>query len=321
MKELGNLQWDPSWVSQLGCIKGCLDYLGVDISKGWLYGGTGHAFVINMHDEVCLSGPTAWKPVMLFELAANLGYAVQGVFGSKHAGDLAEVQERAWAFAREAIDQDLPCCGWELEIPEYYVVRGYDDAGYYFSGPGCDEGKGPKPWGELGDTGIGMVEMYSVSPSDAAASSVVIREALVAALQHARNPEAWILPGYKSGLAGYDVWIRAVKSGTAGRMGMWYNAAVWQECRRYGVEFLEEATQRLDDGLRPLLDEGLVHYRAVARQLKTVTELYPPYQAGEGQIEVNDTSREAIEALKKARAAEAAGREVCERLGAELGDS
>ncbi len=321
MKDLENLKWDPSWVSHLGCVKGCLDYLGVDMSKGWLYGGTGHAFVINMHDDVCPSGPTAWKSVMLFELAANLGYAVQGVSGSKHAGDLAELQERAWAFAREAVDQGLPCYGWELEIPEYYVVRGYDDAGYYFSGPGCDEGKGPKPWDELGDTGIGMVEIYSVNAHEAADDATTVRKVLVAVLKHARNTETWILPGYRSGLAGYDVWIRAVKSGTAGRMGMWYNAAVWEECRRYGVEFLEKARQRLDDGFRSLLDEGLVHYRAVARQLKTVTELYPPYQAGEGQIEVNDTSREAVEALKKARAAEAAGLEVFGRLVAELGDS
>ncbi|NIV38401.1 MAG: hypothetical protein GWN58_55975 [Anaerolineae bacterium] len=324
MKELENLRWDPSWVSHLGCIKGCLDYLGVNITKGWLYGGTGHAFVINMHDEVCPSGPTAWKSEMLFDLAANLGYFVQGVFGSKHAGDLAELQERAWAFAREAIDQGLPCYGWELEIPEYYVVRGYDDAGYYFSGPGCDEGKGPKPWGELGDTGIGMVEIYRVSPrevaEDPAASAVTVREALSAALEHARNLETWILPGYRSGLAGYEAWIRAVESGSAIRMGMWYNAAVWEECRRYGVEFLEEAKQRLDDGLGSLLDEAIVHYRAVAGQLKAVTELYPPYQAGEGQIEVNDTSRAAVEALKKARDAEAAGLEALERLTTELGE-
>ena len=320
MKELENLKWDPSWVSHLGCVKGCLDYLGLDISKGWLYGGTGHAFVINMHDVVCPSGPTAWKTSMLFELAANLGYTVQGVFGSKYAGDLGELQQRAWAFAREAIDQGLPCYGWELEIPEYYVVRGYDDAGYYFSGPGCDQGKGPKPWGELGDTGIGMVEMYSVSPRDAADEATAVREALVAALQHARNPKAWILPGYKSGLAGYDAWIRAVESGTAIRMGMWYNAAVWEECRRYGVEFLEEAKLRLGSSFGPVLDDALFQYREVAGQLKAVTELYPPYQAGEGQIEVNDASRAALEALKKAREAEAAGLEVFGRLVAELGD-
>jgi hypothetical protein len=41
MKQLRNLRWAPRWVSHLGCVKGCLDYLGLDISDAWLFGGTG----------------------------------------------------------------------------------------------------------------------------------------------------------------------------------------------------------------------------------------------------------------------------------------
>jgi hypothetical protein len=47
-KHLKNLRWNPRMVSHLGCIKGCLDYLGMDISDAWLFGGTGHAFIINI---------------------------------------------------------------------------------------------------------------------------------------------------------------------------------------------------------------------------------------------------------------------------------
>ena len=321
MKELVDLEWESSWVSHLGCVKGCLDYLGVELSKGWLYGGLGHAFVINIHEEVCPSGPTAWKSVMLFDLARNLGYTVEGVFGSKHAGDLAELQKRAWAFARAAIDQGLPCYGWELDVPEYYLIHGYDDVGYYFSGPGCVEGQGPKPWDELGDTGIGMVELYSVNRGEASADATTVHQALTAVLEHAGNPEAWIFPKYRSGLAAYDLWIRSLESGTASAMGMWYNAAVWEECRRYGVEFLRETKQRLDVGLGPLLDEALVHYQVVAEQLKAVTGLYPSPGAGEAPIEVNDASRAAVEALKVAREAEAAGLEALGKLVSELGES
>jgi hypothetical protein len=83
MKALTHCQWTPRWVSHLGCVKGCLDFLGIEISDAWLYGGTGHAFVINLHEEVCPSGPTAWGTGKLFELAANLGYKAEGVFASK----------------------------------------------------------------------------------------------------------------------------------------------------------------------------------------------------------------------------------------------
>ena len=52
MKQLENLRWKPHWTSHLGCIAGCLDYLDMEISNGWLFGATGHAFVINLHEEV-----------------------------------------------------------------------------------------------------------------------------------------------------------------------------------------------------------------------------------------------------------------------------
>jgi hypothetical protein len=88
------------------------------MSKGWLHGGAGHAFVINMYDEVCPSGPTAWVTTRVMELGSNLGYRVEGVSGSKRETDLAGLQQRAWAFTRQAIDQGLPCYGWELSIPD-----------------------------------------------------------------------------------------------------------------------------------------------------------------------------------------------------------
>lgn len=48
MKKLEYLRWKPHNVTHLGCIKGCLNYLGVEVSDPWLYGATGHAFIINI---------------------------------------------------------------------------------------------------------------------------------------------------------------------------------------------------------------------------------------------------------------------------------
>jgi hypothetical protein len=311
MKALENLRWSPQWVSHLGCIKGCLDYLGLDISNAWLFGGTGHAFVINLHEEVCPSGPTAWKAEMLFKLGRNLGYDLDGVIGFKRNEDFAAVQRKAWDHVREKIDQGLPCYGWELEIPEFYVVCGYDDGGYYFSGPGCDEGKGPKPWQELGDTGIGVVEMYSVSPGQAADDATTVREAMGFALEHATSPGKWIHDGYRAGLAGYDNWIAAVEEGTASALGMAYNAAVWAECRSYAAQFLREAQERIGSKAEALLDEAIRHYGQVSKSLNEVTELYPfSPDLTEDPIGRAGPSGAAVEALKKARETEAAGLQV-----------
>jgi hypothetical protein len=321
MKKLANLKWSPHWVSHLGCVKGCVDYLGLDISTAWLYGGTGHAFVINIHDEVCPSGPTAWKTVMLYELGENLGYVTDdAVFGWKSEGNLAELQENAWAFTRQNIDQGLPVYGWELMIPEFYVVYGYDEVGYYYSGTEADDGKGPKPWRELADTGIGLMEIYRIKPGEAKEPRLVVKSAFEKVLYHAGNPKDWIMDGYHAGLAGFDVWIKALESGKADRFGMGYNSQVWRECRGYAVGFLKEAKERLSGEAGVLLDEGLEHYQVVADRLAQVCEKYPFDLTTQGQvIERDDKCQRTLDLLKETREAEAAGLKVLEKIVAALG--
>ena len=343
MKKLENLRWVPRWVSHLGCLKGCLDYLGLDVSDAWLFGATGHAFVINMSEVVCPSGPTAWNTERLFKLGKNIGYEVDGVlgarenvtssaslclpskvqkllrtFGLKSADDFAEKQKLAWEHAKSAIDQGLPCYGWELDIPEYYIVYGYDDTGYYLSGPGCDEGKGPKPWQELGDTEIGVIEMYSVKPGQAADDVQMVKEALAFALEHATGPAKWIFPKYKAGLAGYDNWIRALEYGTADGFGMAYNAAVWAECRGYAVLFLREAKERLNGRAAAAFDEAIERYQVVHGNLKTVTDSFPFHGLEPEHIKDQARIRTALVALRSAQNAEASGLEMLRRIVNEL---
>lgn len=315
MKMLENLKWSPKWVSHLGCLKGCLDYLGIEVTDAWLYGGTGHAFILNISEDSCPSGPTAWRTMMLFEQASALGYQIKGVFGSKYNQGLPEIQKEAWDFTRKSIDEGLPVYGWEIEIPEFYVVHGYDDRGYYYSGPGADDGKGPKSWEELGDTGIGIVEMYRIKPVQAETPAEVVRSAFEKVLKHAGNPQDWIMENYASGLKGFDLWIKGLESGKTDRFGMSYNAAVWLECRKYAVEFLQEAKERLEGASGGLFDEASEHYQVAADRLGKVSESYPwRPEGGPKLIPVDDQCREAIRWLMEAREAEANGLAVLEKI-------
>jgi len=318
MKKLENLKWVPRWVSHLGCIKGCLDYLGLDVSDAWLFGATGHAFVLNVHEVVCPSGPTAWNTEMLLKLGKNIGYEIDGVFGMKSADGFAKKQKLAWEHVQAAIDQGFPCYGWELDIPEYYVVYGYDDSGYYFSGPGCDEGKGPKPWQELGDTEISVLEMYSVQPGEVANDVQTVKEALAFALEHATSPSKWIFPKYKAGLAGYDNWIHALESGTADGFGMAYNAAVWAECRGYAVLFLQEAKGRLEERAAAAFDEAIERYQVVHENLQKIAKAFPFLGMEAEHIKDQARIHTALDALRTARDAEAGGLETLQRIVNEL---
>ena len=97
----------------------------------------------------------------MFTLGKNIGYEHAGMVGSHKSQDnFAEKQQEAWDMVRQAIDEEIPCYGWELGFPEYYVINGYDDIGYYYDGP--EPGSGPKPWRELGNTGIGELGILCI---------------------------------------------------------------------------------------------------------------------------------------------------------------
>ena len=317
-KQIEGLRWKPRWVSHLGCIKGCLDYLGADISWPWLYGGTGHAFIINVHQIVCPSGPTAWNYEMLFRLSLNLGCKVSCVFGSKDNPDFLKQQTKAWIHVCNSLDEGTPCYGWELRMPEFYVIYGVDDGGYYYSGPGCDDGEGPKSWTEVGNTDIGILEIFSLERCELAEDAKVVRDALTFALEHAKNPKKWILSGYASGPKAFDIWANALDQGTANRFGQGYNAQVWAECRGEAAAFLVEAKRRLHGKADAQFDEAIACYQLVHSRLQELAELHP-FHADAGDDEPPELkSPEGAALVREAGWAERKGLEVLGRLVKEI---
>jgi hypothetical protein len=311
MKKLPNLAWTPAWTSILGCIHGALKYLEIAPDLSWLFGATGHAFIINMSkDGSCPSGPTAWNTSELFNLGRNIGFRIEGVFGDKRQPGFKEKQIEAWELTKAAIDQNIPVVGWELAIPEWYLIEGYDDAGYLFNGPGAEMGPSPKPWRKLGKTNIGMLEIFSVNPTQSAKDNSIIKEALTFSVAFNQPKSNWLLPGYLSGQDAYKVWIKAVSSGKAMLMGHAYNAAVWAECRQNATAFLREAKLRLPGIADKAFDAAIQSYGEVAKQLKDITELYPFFENNrEEPVGINPKSEKAAEHLQEAQTAEEDGSE------------
>ncbi|MHA1136064.1 MAG: ArsR/SmtB family transcription factor [Candidatus Thorarchaeota archaeon] len=308
LKSLKKLKWQPRWVSHLGAVEASLKFLKQKISPAWIYGGTGHAFIINIAKDLCPSGPTAWRTMMLHELSSNLGYRVDGIFAVKTNPEFPRLQEKAWNHAIECIDKEIPCYGWELEAPEFYNITGYDDVGYHYSGPGCENGKGPKPWRDLGNTGIGILEVYSVHPSGTANPVKAIKQALVKSLYHASNPEDTIFPNYRSGLTGYDWWISAIEYGSAQVMGHAYNAGVWAECRKFAAQFLKEARKHVTGDIRILIDAAQKQYKIVASNLESISKDYPFTPGLDSKpIGVEGRTTKTVDSLKNAKAAEESG--------------
>src|SRR5271157_2147857 len=112
--ELNSLKQPPFNTTLMGVIKGVLDCYGIEASNALTFGGSGHAFLINIHEELCPSGPYCWKYDGFYKLVRNLGVEMADL-GFFHPGSSQGERDRVERTARESLDQGLPCSLCNLE--------------------------------------------------------------------------------------------------------------------------------------------------------------------------------------------------------------
>jgi len=326
-RQLPGLEQKRMWVTHMGCLIGCAEYLKADASSAWIWGTSGHAFALNVHEVICPSGPTAWAAEKCDALAANAGLQIEDLRADKRQEGFAKKQEEIWRKACQAMDAGLPCFGWELNVPDWYVITGYDADGHYLFTE-FDGKPGKKHHTKLGDSEIGVACVLVVKPGKAKPDRTAVREALVFALDHAAGKHSHDL--WHTGLSGYDTWVKAlqddkrVKDEEVIGFGHAYNAACWSECRKQAVAFLEEAKKRLDDEkLSPQFDEAIKRYKMVSANLDAVAKTFPFNVREQKRMreQIQDAARraKAVKALQTAREAERAGLKALARIAVSLG--
>ena len=307
MKKLDNLNFVPRATSHMGALEGCLKYLGIEVSPGWLFGSTGHAFIMNISDDLCGSDPHSWRWATVNKLGKNIGYKAEAAYTNVNKENFSQEQERAWDFARKSIDDGFPCYGWHYD---FMVIKGYDDDGYLLSGPVDDA---PGDWQKFGIDAVGFLEIWSIKPGEKADDETTIKEALSFAADMAKEPDKRTIDPGTGGLSAYDNWMKGLESGKGDAFGGAYNTAIWAECRRFAVEFLEEANERTGKKYDSLFRPAIEKYRMVSDNLNEVEKLFPYKGATEEEWKKNmadaEKRQKAVGHLKVAKAAEASGLE------------
>ncbi len=310
-------------VTQMGCIEAALRYLGRDISAPWLYGATGHAFVLHITDGLCPCGPHTWEGwSTLNGLGANVGCELEhfGPFYKEEDPDYAAHREEAWEFASAAIAEDTPVYAYDLDRGEFYLLRGCEGDAYHYFTTGPDPQKATLPKDRLGETGVGpMILLTRVWAAEPADDMTALKDAMRFGIEFAEGSRETDDPDSDSGLAAYDRWINELRAGDADPVGQAYNAHYWWECREMASEFLRAAKDRIEDDPMELF-LAIDGYDRCADELQRCCEELPfPGEDNPNPLEDEMHLRTAIMSLEEARDAERDGvkalKKVLEALG------
>lgn len=311
--------WGKTWTTAAAAIHGALTYTDKkQLSLIDVMGLTGHAFRINIDPlKVDVSGPTSFPGgYMIRRNLCNLGFTCS--LADPAVPVTPDKLERVITLIQQSIDRGFPAIGWDLFIPEFGLIYGYDDEKQ------CFYAKDVSKDGTLSYATYGQAKFVlfavTIGESLPQTKSESLRLALDVILDHARGRE-WqhiFKDKYIPGLAAYDAWIQVFAERKADEVGNAYNTAVVADARRFAARFLRElptkwgADTGLDRNVRKLAEEAAAHFEDTAASLWILHEMFPFPRGGEPN-DPGEADR-AIQLLKQAKEAETKGIEVLEKL-------
>lgn len=273
--EIIRLQQPPFCSTMMGCVKGTADYFDLDLSPPMLFGLSGHAFLINIHHELCPSSPYVWNHEPFLKLLRNLGINHTGDRSFDKSTPMDERRKTEAELKAHLEGGNLVM----LTFLEHQLVNGFDEEGFSFLKPWQDECEVQLQrltfgtWEEaLEKEGWVMFDLLERGELKTNVLSNT-REALSYALDLFRNPEAHQCEGYRVGFGAYENWITHTKKAGGDSHGNWWNGMVWKECRDMASAFFLELEELLDiPGGKELCRSLGENYRSQAARFDRIKE-------------------------------------------------
>jgi hypothetical protein len=198
-----------------------------------------------------------------------------------------EKVEQTIALIQESIDRGVPAIVFDLFIPEFGLIYGYDDELQVFHAKDVSK-DGTLTYTQFADPKIGLLFVTTISESLPHSKYEMLRMALDMILDHARGRE-WthvFKDQFVIGLAGYDTWISVMERLDADEYGNAYNTAVITDAREYAAQFLRDLASRWDGTnviermVRKQTGEAAKHYTVVTEAFRQLRDLFPFPQGG-----------------------------------------
>ena len=302
MQATGNSQ-PPYDTSLLGVAVAAAQYYGIERAAEEAFVLSGHAFALNIHPDLCPSGPYCWDFPRSLALLANLGLEMRELGMLSPTADQGE-KRRLEESVRSALERGTVCSLLNLD---HQLITGCDDEGFDLARPW-----GPEPpstparltFGTWAECQSGPpVAFFRLAPCSAR-SGTPLADAIDFAIEAWRQPDGMTEAPYRFGPDGYDLWLAALGNGNIDEHGNWWNASVWSECRAFAARYFGEASaDALPEWLQPGPARELgERYAAVAGRLRDVSDSTRPTAVRHDFVaEARDIEADCIACLERLR--------------------
>lgn len=303
-KALSAISMQPCWTTFLGALSTALNAGGTRCSLAELAGRTGFAFRLNVRDDVDSSGPTTYPHAEVTRRALDqMGWDFDYFAAAPGDNTFGRRQAKAIAAIEESIGRGIPAVAWGISLAEYGLIAGFDSDERAFEVStvlGAQADAAGLPYGELGLGAGKLLDVVVLRDRVTVNDRKVALDSLKIAVGHALGAEPHYA-GYANGLAGYALWMEALRDGRAHLFGTAYNVQLYGEARRLAREYLAglAGDKALDKPSRA--GEAAEDYRRVADNFASLEELFPfrpdlPRDEKAGA----DAAKEAVELLERA---------------------
>ena len=278
--QVAGLEQPPYDTSLMGVVKGGLDHYGLGHTAAEAFVVSGHAFVINIHEELCPSGPYVWNYETFMRLVRNLGLDMEPLGTLLAATSTADEKADLEGKVKSAMDEGAVCSLLNLDNQ---LLLGYDDEGLIAAQPWSavvDSTPGRLTFGTWQEYAAGPPVTFFKFTEAPPSSKTPVHEALDFAVEVWENSDRYVEEHYGLGAAAYANWLGAIDAGHGDEHGNWWNAVVWAECRERAGDYFQSVAAAEFPGAIDRQRARLlaIDYRALSRLLYRASDKTAPVE-------------------------------------------
>jgi len=240
----------------------------------WLMGSSAMAFRIWVSEVMCPSAMSVfdWMGI-LPDSVQQAGYEVTYISRLWHEEHIKD-ERRLDAQERiiEAIDDGTPAIVWDIGVPEWGLIIGYDNNRREFKTLSCESEVSTMPYAQLGDRDIKVLSVTVVGNRNKRSERDIINNSLRRAVAHWDKKEWMDRPKYEDAADAFDMWANCVHPENENEID-WdftkYYADHYYSARCYARDYLRRIAGDSD-----LLEKASKCYSKVASELKPVWEAF-----------------------------------------------